>query len=188
MSSHHIVKEDQEPALVIDHFDGISLNQMEQLLEWSPTVIAHVDNFDAIIGQNIKIDVLFSHQAIDLPQDHVLRLPLSGEFLDGALSYLIDRDYQAVNIVSKGVSPEVLLRYAKDTNVALLGNGLRISVVKQRFSKWKPQGESLYVYGDNPVIATEGLTQRGINHYFTEEDGFCSIRFASEYGLVGEPL
>ena len=187
MSSHHIVKEDQEPALIIDNLDGISPDQLGQLLEWCPTIIAHSDNFKTIVERGIKIDVLFANKPIDLPQDHIMILPLSAIFLDGALSYLLGMGYQAANVVSNDTDPKQLLQYTNTINITLLGNGQRIFAVKSGFSKWKPRGEAIYVYGDSPVARTVGLTWQS-THYLTERDGFYAIHFAKEYGLVGELL
>ena len=39
MSSHHIVRDDQEPALIIANGASCSNELMGQLLEWSPLVI-----------------------------------------------------------------------------------------------------------------------------------------------------
>jgi hypothetical protein len=39
MSSHHIVKEKQEPALYIHHFGNFDEEYLGQLLEWSPTLL-----------------------------------------------------------------------------------------------------------------------------------------------------
>ncbi|MFD2144372.1 hypothetical protein [Mucilaginibacter antarcticus] len=40
MSSHHIVREKQEPALLVLGLDGFDEEQLGQLLEWSPTLMA----------------------------------------------------------------------------------------------------------------------------------------------------
>ena len=39
MSSHHIVRDDQEPALIIANGASCSNELLGQLLEWSPIVI-----------------------------------------------------------------------------------------------------------------------------------------------------
>ncbi len=39
MSSHHIVRDDQEPALIIANGEACSAELLGQLLEWSPLVI-----------------------------------------------------------------------------------------------------------------------------------------------------
>ncbi|WP_257669351.1 thiamine diphosphokinase [Parapedobacter tibetensis] len=186
MSSHHIVREDQEPALIIEDINGITEHQLGQLLEWSPTIITHSGSFESVIKRGIKVDILFANKLIALPQDHILTLPLSDTFLDAALAYLVKKDYRAANIVSNQGDTELLFKYANEINTTLLGNGMRIFVVKSRFSKWRPKGEVIRLYGNN--ISTIGLMQQGPNHYLTEADGIYSIRFAGKYGLVGEYL
>ena len=39
MSSHHIVREKQEPALLVLGLNNFSTELLGQLLEWNPTVI-----------------------------------------------------------------------------------------------------------------------------------------------------
>jgi len=39
MSSHHIVREKQEPALIIANGEACSTELLNQLLEWSPFVV-----------------------------------------------------------------------------------------------------------------------------------------------------
>ena len=39
MSSHHIVRDDQEPALIIANGEACSMELLNQLLEWNPLVI-----------------------------------------------------------------------------------------------------------------------------------------------------
>ena len=39
MSSHHIVRDDQEPALIIANGAACSIELLGQLLEWSPLVV-----------------------------------------------------------------------------------------------------------------------------------------------------
>lgn len=188
MSSHHIVREDQEPALIIDELNSVSSDQLGQLLEWSPTIIAHCDNVRLLVERGIKVDVLFADKPVDLPQDHVTILPLLGVFMEEALRYLVTRGYRAANVMSNVIDPEKLLQYAHTITITLLGNGQRIFAVKSGFSKWKSKGEAIHVYNDDSVVSTEGLLQQGTDQYLTESDGFYTIRFAHEYGLVGELL
>lgn len=41
MSSHHIVREKQEPALLIMDLNGFNDEHLGQLLEWNPTVLVN---------------------------------------------------------------------------------------------------------------------------------------------------
>ncbi|MCO5230639.1 MAG: hypothetical protein M9958_05745 [Chitinophagales bacterium] len=60
MSSHHFVKENQEPAIwVLDrHFE---VDTIHQLLEWSPTVNATLLAAEWLISLQIKIDKVYFH-------------------------------------------------------------------------------------------------------------------------------
>ncbi|MGK6352618.1 thiamine diphosphokinase [Parapedobacter sp. DT-150] len=188
MSSHHIVKEDQEPALIIADCGTGPTPYLEQLLEWSPTVITHRICIDQITEWGIKVDVLIANEYVRMPQDHILVLPLATTFIEDAFHYLIGQDRRAANILADDIQPELLLRYADRMNITQLSNGVRVMTVKSGFSKWKPKGESVLVYGVEEVRATQGLKRISNHHYMTEADGLFSISFAESHGLIGEYL
>ena len=58
MSSHHIVRDDQEPALIIANGASCSEELMGQLLEWSPLVIVLDSAIERVLELGIKVDVL----------------------------------------------------------------------------------------------------------------------------------
>ena len=60
MSSHHIVKENQEPALLILNTETIRFEKTQELLEWSPTVIVTEACLEKALGWGIKIDVVLA--------------------------------------------------------------------------------------------------------------------------------
>jgi len=59
MSSHHFVKEQQEPALLILD-TSVSYETMSPLLEWSPTVLVTELAIDAVLSWGIKVDVILA--------------------------------------------------------------------------------------------------------------------------------
>lgn len=187
MSSHHIVKEDQEPALIIAQLGGIPDSTLNQLLEWNPIVITDAQNIALVTQQAIKVDVLIANEPVDLPQDHILLLPMTTSFLDTALTFLIGRKCRAANIISTGTEPGLIRQYADQIHAVLLANGKRIFAAKSGFSKWKPKGETVFLYGDT-VADIRGLHPTGEREYITVADGFYSIYFDNPYGLIGERL
>lgn len=58
MSSHHFVKENQEPALIIANGQHCSEALLGQLLEWSPYVIVLDGALDKVMSLGVKFDVL----------------------------------------------------------------------------------------------------------------------------------
>lgn len=61
MSSHHTVLEDQEPALFIMDASAVPFAQIQDLLEWSPTVIVSEEALSEVLNWGIKIDVVIAH-------------------------------------------------------------------------------------------------------------------------------
>ncbi len=60
MSSHHIVREKQEPALIILSTQNFEEEYLGQLLEWSPTVIVAESIIEQVQSLGIKIDIIVS--------------------------------------------------------------------------------------------------------------------------------
>jgi thiamine pyrophosphokinase len=58
MSSHHIVRDEQEPALLIANGESCSDELLGQLLEWSPVVVVLDRAVWRVLDRGIKIDVL----------------------------------------------------------------------------------------------------------------------------------
>ncbi|MBK7651966.1 MAG: hypothetical protein IPJ20_16275 [Flammeovirgaceae bacterium] len=57
MSSHHIVRENQEPALLIAHAHAISFEKVQELLEWMPTIVVVETEIETVLSWGIKIDI-----------------------------------------------------------------------------------------------------------------------------------
>ena len=60
MSSHHFVKEGQEPALFI--LDNIPFQYAESLLEWVPLVMVADRALENVLHWGIKIDVVLQDE------------------------------------------------------------------------------------------------------------------------------
>jgi hypothetical protein len=58
MSSHHIIRDDQEPALLILEADSSSKEIIGQWLEWSPSVMVTEKSIHLALALEIKIDVM----------------------------------------------------------------------------------------------------------------------------------
>lgn len=58
MSSHHFVKENQEPALIRANGQSCESDLLNQLLEWSPLVVVLDGAVNRVLDLGIKFDVL----------------------------------------------------------------------------------------------------------------------------------
>lgn len=188
MSSHHIVRENQEPALIIEDLHCIADFFLSQLLEWNPTIICGTGSLSSLRDKGIKIDVVISPKEIALPQDHIVYISAQGSFVEAALAYLIEKNYQAVNVVCGQPYLYLLPEYASRIDIALLNNGIRYYAVKSGFSKWKPGNEVVYLYGDEGNLQTKGLIKQENHQYRTASDGFFSLAFPAGSCIIGETL
>src|SRR6202012_5572544 len=88
-SSHHIVREKQEPALLILGLDNFPDELLGQLLEWSPTVIVTPQTADKVHALEIKIDWLITDKTVLLLQSDIKLMPPGNDAdIEAAIKYL----------------------------------------------------------------------------------------------------
>ncbi|WP_114747991.1 thiamine pyrophosphokinase [Pleomorphovibrio marinus] len=156
MSSHHFVKEQQEPAILFLDLKDFPFSRISSLLEWSPTVLCNQDSIEKVLAWGVKVDVLLG-QDLFLQTDlirsqepvHCIRVEGSGvqEQLKIALHYLRGLDQEALNVI--GFSHQELLEMEvlfQDSNVVVWDGQLRYVHAKNgHFRKWWP-ASSLHLH------------------------------------------
>lgn len=187
MSSHHIVRENQEPALIIASMDALDSEGLGQLLEWSPTIIANDYTVDFLLAEDIKVDVVFSEKQAIYAQEQIQHFPLKAGFLRDALSHLIETNHKAVNIISDTLDEE-LLSFCAAINIVLLTPGRRTVFVQQHYEKWMVKGRRIYV-DERAIVTTAGLQQLDHGLFETLADGFFRLALrGNEFIAIGEDL
>ena len=177
MSSHHIVREGQEPALIIANGEACSTELMGQLLEWSPYIIVLDGAIDRVNELGIKIDVLLgdfdSHEQalekvqLNMPIEIVHAPDQNKTDLQKGIEFLIERKFAAVNIIwatgrraDHNLSNVTdVVRYQNQINIVLLDDYSRIFQLPKKFEKWYTKGTpiSLMPVGNVLGIKTTGL-------------------------------
>lgn len=109
MSSHHIVRDDQEPALIIANGAACNPELLGQLLEWSPLVIVLDSAIERVLDLEIKVDVLLGdfdgdfdpekYQTSQYPLEIIHTPDQTKTDLEKAFDYLIEEGHKAVNVV-----------------------------------------------------------------------------------------
>ncbi len=107
MSSHHIVRDAQEPALLLLEPDACPWSFVEELLEWSPTVLVPVAQVAAIEAKGIKVDVLLQ-ESWDEPlseswlafQSPLEIVTVKDNLLKTATDYLSTKGHQTLSVVA----------------------------------------------------------------------------------------
>ena len=177
MSSHHIVRDDQEPALIIANGASCNNELLGQLLEWSPLVVVLDSAIERVINLNIKVDVLLGdfdrgfdpHEFIksQYPIEIVHTPDQNKTDLEKAFDYLIERKIPAANVVwatGKRADHTItnltnIVRYRDLLKIVILDDHSKIFILPRIFQKWYPARTiiSLIPIGTVNGISTKNL-------------------------------
>jgi thiamine pyrophosphokinase len=189
MSSHHIVREKQEPALLVLGLDNFPFEVLGQLLEWSPTVIATEQSARALISNGIKVDWIITNNLNEYPQSDIKQIPSGSEKpVEAALKYLVTHSYPAVNIITNDFQLKDYLFFADKINLVIFHGEQRIYAVNSGFSKWKPAGEKIELLSQPHNLQYSGLEPLGRQSFKTMHDGFFTLRFDQSLIFVSESV
>lgn len=154
MSSHHIVRDDQEPALIIANGASCQPELLGQLLEWSPLVVVLDSAMERVMELNIKVDVLIGdfdrnfdpekYQEEQFPIEIIHTPDQNKTDLEKAFDYLIARNIPAVNVVwATGKRADhtitnitTISKYRNILKIVLLDDHSKIFLLPKKFEKW----------------------------------------------------
>lgn len=189
MSSHHIVREKQEPALLVLGMESFPEELLGQLLEWSPTVITTPHTAEKLDTLGIKVDWIMSDEGNGISQSDIKWMPTGNDTLTGAaFKYLTANHYPAVNVVTDELQLDDFLLYASQISLVIFHDHQKIYAVSPGFSKWKPAGELIKLLSDPAELSYTGLEQTGENSYKTTADGFFTLQFKQPFLFIAEGL
>jgi thiamine pyrophosphokinase len=184
MSSHHIVKEKQEPALIIANGESCSEELLGQLLEWNPFIVVLDNAIYRVLELGIKVDVWFG----DFDQDHdfeairarqhpleIINAPdPENTDLDKAIEFLIGRGFPAANIVwATGrradhaiTNMTNMVRYKTRIKLVMFDDHSKIFPLSGSFEKWYPSGTPVSLI---PVGKVDGIQTSGLKYNLRNE-------------------
>lgn len=177
MSSHHIVRDDQEPALIIANGASCSNELLGQLLEWSPVVVVLDNAIDRVLELNIKIDVLlgdfdnefdpYKYTKKQFPIEIVHTPNQNKTDLEKAFDFLIEKGHKAVNVVwATGKRADhtitnitTLPSYRNKLKIVILDDHSKVFLLPNSYKKWYTKGTpiSLIPIGKVNEIETKNL-------------------------------
>lgn len=173
MSSHHIVRDDQEPALIIANGAPCSDELLGQLLEWQPLVIVLDSAIERVLPLGIKIDVLLgdfdrgfdpeAYREQQYPLDIVYAPNQDKTDLEKAFDYLIDRGIPAANVVwatGKRADHTItnltsIIQYRNRLHITILDDHSKVFMLPRSYRKWYPGGTNLSLI---PIGTVTGIT------------------------------
>ncbi len=189
MSSHHIIREKQEPALLILGLDNFDDELLGQLLEWSPTVVASDEMAEKLNAYGIKVDwIITDKDDADIQSDvKVLHINAEPETI-AALNFFTENNYPALNVVPDELNMDEYLPYINQINLVIFYNNQKIYPVTSGYSKWKPGGENIELLSTPTNLQFTGLERLSENQFKTQEDGFFTLQFSNPFVIVAERL
>lgn len=209
MSSHHIVRDEQEPALILHHLSLQDTATIHPLLEWSPVVVCCQDSIDLYTSMNHKLDfALVGLTQMEkwketLADQFPIRLiAVHGEdFLKTGLMVLSRDGHSAVNIVtSEEAVPEVVAMaelWAAQLNVVIFAGGKRhLFINANTYRKWLPAGSTIQLWSLGAAakwqVNAAGLGSKekeGTDlEITTHQDGYLEVSCSRPSFMVVEDL
>lgn len=177
MSSHHIVRDDQEPALIIANGASCSEELLGQLLEWSPLVIVLDSAIDRVLELGIKVDVLLGDFDRGFNPEHykesqypieIVHTPNQDKTdLEKAFDYLMERGIPAVNVVwatGKRADHTItnvtnIVRFRNALKIVILDDHSKIFLLPTKFEKWYPKNTPLSLI---PIGEVSGISSKNL--------------------------
>lgn len=203
MSSHHIIRDEQEPALLILDPLAIEREHLDGLLEWSPTLLVTARHLSTILDWGIKVDQVLAPTNSELLQTKqelfdVIELSSGKSALDESLAYLLKKNHHSVNIVGNPENVPVFIHpLARNMNCVLFETNRKIVVARNGiYRKWLKAYTTLSIEPfDVMYLSTEGLMDdldnekvEGEIEITTNDDGLLSLKSNLNPFLVAESL
>lgn len=185
MSSHHIVKDNQEPALIIANGASCSSELLQQLMEWSPYVLALDGAANRLLEQNIRFDAWIGdfdsgagvNESALLKMGSIERITALDQNktdLHKGIEFLISKGHVAANIIwATGKRADhtfnnmaILWQYHDQITLRILDDHSRVYPLPQSFQKWYPKGTQLSLI---PVGSASGITTQNLLYPLSDD-------------------
>lgn len=194
MSSHHIVRDDQEPALIIANGASCSEELIGQLLEWSPLVIVLDSAIDRVIELGIKIDVLLGDFDRGFNPEYYLEKQYPLEIvhtpnqdktdLEKAFDYLIEKGHKAVNVIwatGKRADHTItnitnIVAYRNQLKIVVLDDHSKVFLLHQKYEKWYTENTTISLI---PIGKVTGIKTKNLFYPLNNEELTIGYRTGS---------
>jgi hypothetical protein len=185
MSSHHFVKEGQEPALLIA--SPVSFESAKGLLEWVPLIMVTSPALEAVLTWGIKIDVVISQPETVSSIQEIIGDAFPFEIVtcdpgEDLIACALRHKNLEVNIITDDAVNllPAIGGFLDSVHVVLFEGHSKWTFHTKYFKKWVPAGSVLYLYATckDQQFSVAGAILEGTD-YRAERDG--NVQFESEF-------
>jgi thiamine pyrophosphokinase len=203
MSSHHIVRDDQEPALIIANGEACSQELLGQLLEWSPLIIVLDSAIERVLELGIKVDVLLGDfdRGFDVNYYKEKQYPLEIVYapnqdktdLEKAFDYLMEKGHKAVNVIwatGKRADHTInnltnIVAYRNLLKIVILDDHSKVYLLPETFEKWYTANTILSLI---PIGKVTGITTQNLFYSLENEDLTIGYRTGSSNHVIEDGI
>lgn len=207
MSSHHVVREKQEPALIIANGEACSSSLCGQLLEWSPFVVVLDGAFSRVLDLGIKVDVVlgdFDSNNMSIDEIESSQFPIeiihtpdqNKTDLEKGIEFLIEREFPAVNIIwATGRRMDHAL--ANLINLVKYKSKIQLKIIDDYsivyplhsspmvFSKWYKKDTPISLV---PVGKASGISTQNLEYPLNNEDLEMGVRIGNSNSVAEDGI
>jgi thiamine pyrophosphokinase len=194
MSSHHIVRDDQEPALIIANGTACNEELLGQLLEWSPLVIVLDSAIERVLELGIKIDVLLGdfdrgfdpeyYRESQYPIEIVHTPDQNKTDLEKAFEYLIEKGHKAANVIwatGRRADHTIsnitnVVRFRDKLKIVILDDHSKIFLLPTKFEKWYTKETPISLI---PIGEVNGITSKNLFYPLNNDTLTIGLRTGS---------
>lgn len=204
MSSHHVVNDQQEPAVVLLDPGEFGWERLSGLFEWSPVVVVVAPAVEEVLSWGIKLDLILAPKEYQQAHRELLesQYPLrfleshAGHFAADALHYLLTSGHQAAHLVGfDPVNFSALSLFLQKMDLTVLYGSKKYYPAKTgTFKKWFAKGNISLIGREglslkiNRKEETDQLTLKGsVPISMALEEGFAQFTAADTF-WIGEAI
>jgi len=191
MSSHHVIRENQEAAVAILDIEGCSFEILGDALEWSPLVIAKAQVTTQLIDRGYKIDLVLSQDQHEfdqqtLQQRHITFLKQQENELQQTIELAYKKQHPGV-IIFTCFNESVMNQITKpQLPVCIIDGTRRWTLINSgEFKKWFAKGNSYQLEACDVVKINSDIEAKPTN--IVEADGMVVFKSKKPFWL-GESL
>ena len=203
MSSHHIVRDDQEPALIIANGAACSPELLGQLLEWSPLVIVLDSAIERVLETGIKVDVLLGdfdrgfdpeyYKNQQFPLEIVHTPDQNKTDLEKAFDYLIEKNIPMVNVVwatGKRADHTItnltnIVRYRNLLKIVIIDDHSKIFLLPTKFEKWYTANTPISLI---PIGIVSGINSKNLFYPLNNDTLTIGYRTGSSNHVIADGM
>ncbi|MEQ8237710.1 MAG: hypothetical protein RIA69_00790 [Cyclobacteriaceae bacterium] len=197
MSSHHIVRDQQEPALIVEDISEFPIKTLNEILGWSPTVVCLEKSIIQFAAYGLKID----HLVVDKTSMNTFAEMLSYQWpfqihekikqpLVQAIEILNKNEHTSINVLCNSSYLSELIQELlpfHEIDFCVFTETKKVLLHKKSvFSKWFPKGSFLGVQSivENTCFSTKGLVD-DLNNKMTDVSYFSEVKEDGKVSISG---